>query len=278
MFNGKIDSHVHFWQYNKKRDTWITDDMKLLKEDYLPEHLSLTLKRNEIDGVIAVQADQSEVETRFLVELSKTHHIIKGVVGWVDLQSDNLSAQLEYFKQFPVIKGWRHVAQSEPAGFLLKDAFVNGVASLKEFDYTYDILIYHHQIKDAVAFADRLPDQKLILDHCGKPGIKNKSIDDWAKGIHDLAAHPNIYCKLSGLFTEAYWNEWTTADFYPYLDVVFKEFGTDRLVFGSDWPVMLLSGMYVQWKSLLEKYMENYKVEDREKVFGQNAAYFYNID
>lgn len=278
MFNGKIDSHVHFWQYNKKRDTWITNEMKVLKEDYLPEHLSLTLKRNEIDGVIAVQADQSEVETRFLVELSHTHSIIKGVVGWIDLKSPQLSEQLSEFKQFPIIKGWRHVAQSEPAGFLLQDDFIRGVAMLKDFDYTYDILIYHHQIRDAVAFVDRLPEQKLILDHCGKPDIRSKSIDDWAKGIRDLAAHPHVYCKVSGLFTEAYWNEWSTADFYPYLDVVFDAFGADRLVFGSDWPVILLSGVYVQWKSLLEKYMEKYSVEQRDQVFGQNAANFYNIE
>ena len=272
-----IDSHVHFWKYNKKRDAWMSD-MKILQQDYLPEHLSLTLKRNEVDGVIAVQADQSEVETRFLVELSKTHSIIKGVVGWLDLRAANLEEKLSEFSQYSIIKGYRHIVQGEPDDFLLKEDFQRGVAALNSYNYTYDILIYPRQLKAAAIFVGKFPDQKLIIDHCAKPDIKNKKIEEWKSEMEEIARHPNVYCKLSGLFTEAAWKEWSPSDFYPYLDIVFKAFGTDRLIFGSDWPVILVSGIYVQWKSLIEKYMENFAEEDKQKVLGENAVRFYELE
>ncbi len=273
-----IDSHVHFWKYNKKRDSWITSDMKMLRQDYLPEHLMLSLQRNGIEGCVAVQADQSELETHFLVELSKTHPVIKGVVGWLDLQNEKIEDRLHYFSQYPVIKGWRHIVQSEPDDFLANENFLRGIKSLQAYDFTYDILVYHHQLKSAVEFVSKFPDQKFIIDHCAKPDIKNKKIDEWKMLMKEMAKHPKVYCKLSGLFTEAAWKEWSAGDFYPYLDVVFEAFGTNRLLFGSDWPVMLLSGIYVQWKSLLEKYMQSFTEEDHEKIFGQNAIEFYNLE
>jgi len=272
-----IDAHVHFWKYDKKVYDWIDKSMKSLQQDYLPEHLALPLKRNDIDGVVAVQAIQAEVETRFLVELAQTHPIIKGVVGWVDLQADNVSDRLQHFSQHPIIKGFRHVVQGEPLDFLAREKFRRGIAALKPFGYTYDILIFHYQLKSAIDFVNAFPDQPFVIDHCAKPDIKHKDIEDWKAGINEIATYPNVYCKLSGLFTEAAWKEWSAADFYPYLDVVFNAFGTDRLMFGSDWPVMLLSGIYVQWKSLIEKYMENFPAEEREKIFGTNAIQFYNL-
>ena len=271
-----IDSHVHFWKYDKKRDAWM-EGMKILQQDYLPQHLSLTLKRNEVDGCVAVQADQSELETHFLVELSKTHPVIKGVVGWIDLQSEKIEERLEYFSQYKIIKGYRHIAQGEPAGFLLRDKFLKGIAALQPYNYTYDVLVYHHQLKDAVEFVSKFPEQKFVVDHCAKPDIKNKKIDDWKTLMSEMAQNPNVYCKLSGLLTEAKIKEWSAGDFYPYLDTVFKAFGTDRLMFGSDWPVMLVSGIYIQWKSLIEKYMEDFPQEEKEKVFGLNAMQFYGL-
>ena len=272
-----IDTHVHFWKYDRKRDAWITDDMKILKQDYLPAHLIPTLKRNGVDGCVAVQAGQSEYETHFLVELAKTHPEIKGVVGWTDLLSKNVEERLQFFSQYNIIKGWRHVVQAEPDDFLLKEDFQNGIRALAPGNYTYDILIYHYQLKPALEFVSKFPNQKFVLDHCAKPDIGKKNIDEWKLLMNEMAQHPNVYCKLSGLFTETKWKQWSAGDFYPYLDVVFEAFGTDRLMFGSDWPVMLLSGIYVQWKSLLEKYMENFVEEDRLKVFGENAISFYNL-
>jgi L-fuconolactonase len=273
-----IDSHVHFWKYDKKTYDWIDKTMKPLQQDYLPENLALTARRNNVDGVVAVQATQSELETHFLVELARTHPIIKGVVGWIDLQADNIAERLHYFSQYPIIKGYRHVVQGEPLDFLARENFRRGVTALLPYNYTYDILIFHNQLQPAVDFVAAMsPDQRFVIDHCAKPNIRHKQIDEWKRLMKEIAQFPNVSCKLSGLFTEAAWKEWSASDFYPYLDVVFEAFGTDRLLFGSDWPVMLLSGIYVQWKSLLEKYMERFPSEDREKVFGLNATQFYNL-
>ena len=272
-----IDAHVHFWQYDKKRYDWIDKTMKILQQDYLPEHFSLSMKRNAISGVVAVQAVQEELETHFLVELAKTHPVIRGVVGWVDLQADNVEDRLQYFSQYNIIKGYRHIVQGEPIDFLGRENFRRGVSALKAYNYTYDILIYHHQLKPAVEFAAAFSDMKLVIDHCAKPDVRQKNFDEWKSLMQEMGKMPHVYCKLSGLLTEANWKQWSAGDFYPYLDVVFDAFGTDRLLFGSDWPVMLLSGIYVQWKSLLEKYMENFSTEEKEKVFGGNAIQFYNL-
>lgn len=272
-----VDSHVHFWKYSKEYLPWIDGKMKILQKDYLPNELEQTFKRNNVDGCIAVQAATEEVETRFLAELANTHPIIKGVVGWTDLRADDVENKLNEYKQYSSIVGMRHIVQGEPDDFLYDEKFRSGVSLLKQFGYTYDILIYPRQLKAAVDFVRAFPDQVFIIDHCAKPDVKHKEMDVWKKGITDLAMYPNVSCKVSGLITEAGWKEWSPADFYPYLDVVFEAFGTERLMFGSDWPVMLLSGIYVQWKSLLEKYMEKNLPEERDAVFGLNAKRIYGF-
>jgi L-fuconolactonase len=273
----KLDTHVHFWHYDPVEFDWIDANMPDLKRHYLPTDLFSTLKRNGIEGCIAVQARQSELETHFLVELARKYDTVMGVVGWVDLQNQNLAERLAYFSQYPEIKGWRHVVQGEAPGFLLQKKFQDGIAQLQPYGYTYDLLIYHHQLKEAVSFAGNFPGQKIVIDHCAKPAIASQNLEQWKMHMKEMAAFPNVTCKLSGLFTEATWKQWKPGEFYPYLDVVFEAFGTDRLLFGSDWPVMLLSGMYVQWVSLLNKYMENFNDEEKEKVFGGNAISFYNL-
>lgn len=273
-----IDSHVHFWHYDKKRYNWITNKMKELQQDYLPKQLERTLKRNNINGVVAVQADQTEVETLFLVELSKTHSFIKGVVGWVDLADKNIHNRLQYFSQFPIIKGWRHFIQSEGDDFFSNASFQNGISALEPYGYTFDLLIQSSQLKSTINFVQKFPEQRFVVNHFAKPNVKEKQLDDWKIMINELAQSQNVSCKLSGLFTEAHWKKWSAGEFYPYLDVVFECFGTHRLMYGSDWPVMLLSGMYVQWKSLLEKYMEHFSKDDIHKVFGENARHFYGFE
>jgi len=272
-----LDSHVHFWKYTKKDLPWIDGNMKILQKNYLPEDIGLTLKRNNVDGCIAVQAAASEVESRFLAELAKTHSIIKGVVGWADLRAKDAEKKLTELKEYSPIVGVRHIVQDEPDDFLYDESFRSGISLLKQFGFTFDILIYPRQLQAAVDFVRSFPEQQFIVDHCAKPDIRDREIDQWKKGITDLAMFPNVCCKLSGLITEARWKEWSPADFYPYLDIVFESFGTERLMFGSDWPVMLLSGLYVQWKSLLEKYMEKQLEEEKEMVFGGNAARVYNV-
>jgi len=272
-----IDAHVHYWQFDPVRDAWITEAMTVLRQDYLPQQAKSVFAENAVDACIAVQADQSETETDFLVELAVQNPFIKGLVGWVDLSSDSIEERLAYYSRFPIIKGWRHIVQAEPMDFLQREDFRRGIKALRMYSYTYDVLVYHQQLKPALAFMHAFPDQRFIIDHCAKPAIAKKEIGEWAKYMKEMAQHPDVYCKLSGLLTEAAWNDWTPADFYPYLDTVFDCFGTERLLFGSDWPVMLLSGTYRQWKSLLETYMKNCSDTERQNIFGANAVRCYNL-
>ena len=273
-----IDAHVHFWKYNPIKDAWITDEMQLLQTDFSPEDLQPILQENSVTGIITVQADQSENEADFLLQLANKNPFIKGIVGWVDLQNKNLEDKLLYWSEYPVIKGFRHIVQAESDGFLRKEAFVNGIKLLKSFDFTYDILIYPNQLKETIQFVNKFPNQKFVLDHCAKPFIRDQKISEWKIELKEIAQNENVYCKVSGLTTEAKWNQWKEKDFYPYLDVVFESFGADRILFGSDWPVMLLSSTYNKWKNLLEKYMLQFSDEEKQKVFDTNAIKFYNLN
>lgn len=272
-----IDSHQHFWKYDPVVHSWITDDMKVLQQDFMPETLALLLKENDIDGCIAVQAGQTTDETTFLLNIAHKYAFVKGVVGWVDFFAPDLDEQLQILSHYSRLKGFRHIVQAEPQGFLLQPFFVEGVKKLKTYDFTYDILVYHHQLKETLAFVQKLSGQKLIIDHCAKPAIKNKELGNWAAYIKEISKSQNVYCKLSGLFTETDWRQHQDEDFYPYLDVVFEAFGTDRLIFGSDWPVMLVAGSYAKWKKLIENYMEGLGIKEREAVFGGNAINFYRL-
>ncbi|HMT96533.1 MAG TPA: amidohydrolase family protein [Ferruginibacter sp.] len=272
-----IDSHIHFWNYDKVRDAWITEEMQVLQKNYLPQILQPVIQRADVDGVIAVQADQSEAETNFLLRLSQNNSFIKGVVGWIDLSSDRVEERLAYYQQFPQIKGWRHIVQAEPDNFMLGDKFQKGISLLQKYNYTYDILSYPHQIKTAIELVRTFPNQKFVLDHCAKPILKEKKIGDWKNQMQTIAENKNVYCKLSGLLTEAKWNQWQPEDFYPYLDIVFEAFGTERILFGSDWPVILLSGEYRQWKNLVEFYLQKFSTSEQQNVMGNNAIKFYNL-
>jgi L-fuconolactonase len=275
----RIDSHQHFWHYDAARDGWITEEMQVLKRDFQPGDLLPQMRANGIDATVAVQADQSERETEFLVDLAGRNDFIAGVVGWVDLRDPEVNRRLEYFSQFAVLRGFRHVAQSEPDDrFLTREEFVRGVAALGRFDFTYDILINPRQLAAARDLVEKLPEQAFVLDHIAKPNVTTREIETWAEGIRGLAANPRVFCKLSGLITEADWQHWRPADFRPYLDVVFEAFGADRLMFGSDWPVCLLAGEYARVKELIAGYVSERSAAEQEKIFGGNAVRFYGLE
>jgi L-fuconolactonase len=274
----KIDSHQHFLKYDPARDTWITEEMSILKRDFLPEDLAREYQANGIDAAIAVQADQSESETLFLLDLANRNSKIAGVVGWVDLCSSKAAERLAFFSQFEKLCGFRHIAQAEPdERFLVRDDFVRGIAGLREFEFTYDILIYPKQLPAALELVARLPEQRFVIDHLAKPEIKTRGAASWAMHMRNIAQNPNVYCKLSGLVTEADWHHWKSEDFKPYLDVVFDAFGPQRLMFGSDWPVCLLAGSYRQVKRVIEDYLNGHWEDEKEKIFGDNAVGFYGL-
>lgn len=273
----RIDAHQHFWRYDPVRDGWITDDMRVIRRDCLPSDLGPLLAANGIDGCVAVQADQSERETRFLLDLARRHAFIKGVAGWVDLRSPRLEATLEGLAHEPILRGVRHVAQAEPDDFLERDDVIRGIGLLGRFGLTYDILIVERQLPAAVTLVSRLPDQSFVLDHLAKPRIKDRLLEPWATSMRELARRPNVSCKLSGLVTEADWHHWRAADLRPYLDVALDAFGPDRLMFGSDWPVCLVAAPYERALGIIVEYVSALSTDEQAAILGGNAVRFYGL-
>jgi len=272
-----IDAHQHFWNFDPVRDRWITDEMKILKQDFLPTQLASILRECKIDGSVAVQADQSENETLFLLALSDHYSFIKGVIGWIDLCGSQINERLDYFSQFKTLKGARHVIQAEPAGFMAQKKFCFGISQLERHNFTYDILIYHHQLTEAIDLVRQFPVQKFVVDHLAKPNIGHHEFTNWSKGIRQLASYENVWCKLSGFTTEANWNTWKAEDILPYFDFVLENFGSKRLMYGSDWPVCLLSSGYRSQLNFVEEFISKLSVSEKQHIMGGNAIDFYNL-
>jgi L-fuconolactonase len=273
----RIDSHQHFWKFDAGRHGWITDEMKILQQDFSPETLDPILKENKINGCVTVQVEQSENETQFLLTLANQIEFIKGVVGWIDLRADNINERLEYFARFKNLKGFRHIVQGEPNGFLAGNKFLHGISKLEKFAFTYDVLIYHHQLPEAIEFVRRFPNQKFVVDHLAKPDIKQNGFKEWSKGIRLLSEFENIACKLSGFTTEAAWKSWTPQDFTPYFDLILECFGSRRLLYGSDWPVCLLAASYDQQLRITESHISKLSAAEKQRIMGGNAIHFYNL-
>ena len=274
----RIDAHQHFWKFDPVRDNWITEDMTVIRKDFLPRDLKPLLEQNGMDGCVAVQADQSETETDFLIQLAKENDYVKGVVGWIDLQAANVRERVAQYAQFKILKGFRHILQGEKdRALMLKPAFTNGIGALAENDFTYDILIFPDQLKFAKELVAGFPRQKFVIDHVAKPPVKEGQIEEWKKDIMALAPYENLYCKISGLVTEADWKNWKDEDVKPCLDVAVEAFGTDRIMFGSDWPVCLLAASYGRTLGLVRDYFSSFTKTEQDKFFGENAIRFYNI-
>ncbi|MES2776060.1 MAG: amidohydrolase family protein [Bacteroidota bacterium] len=277
MENKRIDCHQHFWHYNAQKHDWIDDEMAVIRKDFLPQDLMPVLSANGIDGCVAVQADQTEAETDFLLQLAKENSFIKGIVGWVDLRADNITERLAHYAQFSAIKGFRHVLQGEEPGFMLQPAFLNGIASLHEFGFTYDILIFPKHLKAAIELVKQFPEQRFVIDHIAKPYIKAGLIDEWKEDMTAIAQYPNVHCKISGTITEADYHLWKPEDFTPYLDTVVAAFGTSRIMFGSDWPVCLVAADYGKMLGIVQQYFSSFSPAEQEALFGENATRFYSL-
>ncbi len=274
----RIDAHQHFWQYDAHRDAWITPAMAAIRRDFGPADLRPLLARHGFDGCVVVQASQSEAETARLLTYAAAHPFIKGVVGWVDLQAPDVAERLAYYRQFASLKGFRHVLQDEPdRALLLAPAFRHGLAALGPLGFTYDLLILPDQLGYARQLAADFPIQLFMLDHLAKPPIKSQQLGRWAHDLRALAAHENVWCKVSSLVTEADWHTWQPADFRPYLDVVFEAFGPGRVLFGSDWPVCNVAGGYDAVVGLVQEYLATFSAAEQAGFWGRNAAVFYQL-
>ncbi len=274
----RIDTHQHFWRYNTSEYGWMGPGMDTLKRDFLPPELKVLLRPAGFNGSIAVQARQVPEETRWLLELADQYPFIKGVVGWVDLRSPGLRDQLEKFATHPRLCGVRHVVHDEPEDlFMLRKDFRNGIASLAEFDLAYDLLLYPRHLPVACELVGMFPDQRFVLDHIAKPPIRGGLIEPWASDIRRLAAFPNVFCKVSGMVTEADWIAWRPAQLEPYLDVVFESFGSERLMIGSDWPVCTVAGPYERVMAVVVDYIRRYTLRDQEMILSETAVRAYRL-
>ena len=274
----KIDAHQHFWKYDPVRDAWIDDRMQVLQRDFLPADLEPLLKEAGMAGSVAVQADQSETETLFLLELAETNPSVKAVVGWVDFRGENITERLAHFSEYKKLAGFRHIVQAEKdEHFLLRDNFCRGISALSAHDFTYDILVYPHQLNSVLQFVRRFPNQKFVIDHLTKPNIKDRQFSEWSSTMREIARQENVWCKVSGMVTEADWKHWEYEHFLPCLDLVTAAFGTKRLMYGSDWPVCLLAADYQQTFGLASRYYESFSTAEKEDIFGKVAQAFYRI-
>ena len=273
-----IDSHQHFWNYEPEKHSWIDDEMSVIRRDFLSDDLQKVFIENGVDACVAVQADQTTEETDFLISIAENNNFIKGVVGWVDLRSESIEEDLLKYKKYDVVKGFRHVVQGEQDhNFMLRPEFLRGIELLGKYDLCYDILIFPHQLGAALELVKKFPNQKFVIDHIAKPYIKDGFFEGWAVMMREIAKHQNVYCKISGMITEAGYKTWTTEQVHPYMKLVLESFGAGRVMYGSDWPVCLVAGNYSMVKSLVTDFISDLSQEQQNAIMGGNAAKFYNL-
>ena len=273
----RIDSHHHFWKYDPVEYGWIGPDMRGLQRDFLLADLEKETASAGIDGVVSVQARQTVEETAWLLEVAGGSDLVKGVVGWVPLISPTVEADLERFAAHGKLKGVRHVLQGEPDDYMLHEDFNAGIRALKASGLVYDILIFERQLPPSITLVDRHPAQTFVLDHVAKPRIKDGLFEPWNQNIRVLARRPNVYCKLSGMVTEADWSGWSDEQLRPYVDTVLEAFGPARLMFGSDWPVCLVASTYPGWRETVASLTEQLSTDERARLFGGTAMEAYSL-
>ncbi|ADE53739.1 amidohydrolase family protein [Coraliomargarita akajimensis] len=273
----RIDAHHHFWQYDPVEYDWIDDSMQVIRRSFLPADLKAEMEAAGIDGVVSVQARQSLAETDWLLELASEHAFIQGVVGWFPLADRSIAATLDRYTAADKLKAVRHVVQGESSGFLDGTAFNQGIGELTARGLVYDILIFERQLEETIRFVDRHPEQGFVVDHIAKPRIKENILDPWRAQITELAQRPNVSCKLSGVVTEADFNNWTETQLAPYLDTVLEAFGPHRLMFGTDWPVCLVASRYKQWAALVEGFVQQLSEDEQAAIMGETAQRVYKL-
>ena len=274
-----IDSHQHFWQVGRFDYPWMSSDLGVLYRDYLPDDLAPILERNGVNQTVLVQASNSVAESRWLLDLADENSFIAGVVGWVDLMSVEIDAQLDELSAHPKFKGVRHLVESEPHDdWLVRPAVLAGLRKLSERGLSYDLLVHTRHLRYVPQVADSCPDLPLVIDHMAKPPIARNEIEAWAGALKPVARYPNVYCKLSGLVTEANWNSWQANDLRPYVEYALELFGADRMMFGSDYPVCLLAASYERVLGAFQELVERLGDSDRDKIFSKNAARFYRLN
>jgi L-fuconolactonase len=273
-----VDSHQHFWQVGRFDYPWMSSEVEVLYQDYLPPRIEPVLKENGVAQTVLVQASNSIEETRWMLALADEYPFIAGVVGWVDLRSREVDKQLDELTKYPKFKGVRHLVESEPMNdWLAQPEVLSGLNELARYDVSYDLLVHTRHLKHVKTVAEHCPELRLVIDHLAKPPIASGETDEWKREIREVANYPNIFCKLSGLVTEADWEKWQTEDLRPFIDYALEIFKPERLMYGSDYPVCLLAASYSRVKESFEKLLAELGDADQSRIFGENAAEFYRL-
>jgi len=275
----KIDAHHHFWHYNKEEFGWINDKMSVIRRDFLPSDLLAEINTAGIDAVVSVQARQTLQETEQLIKYAQENEFIKGVVGWLPFCEVDIQKYLEKYSNKSCLKGLRHVIQDEPDDdFILREDFNLGVSLLKDFGLVYDILIFEKHLPQTIEFVKKHPNQRFVLDHIAKPKIKKGQLQPWRKHIEELGCFENVYCKISGMVTEADLSNWTLEQLKPYYEIVLDAFGPGQLMFGSDWPVCLCACKYGQWVETVQQLISQLSCSEQDAIMGENAIRAYGLE
>ncbi len=276
-----IDSHHHFWDRSLSQFDYSwqeTAELKKICQSFLPEHLKPQIDAMGVDKTIFVQTQHSLLENDWVLDLAKSHDWIAGIVGWVDLASPDCESQVERLKEHSKFVGVRHVVQDEPDdNFILRDDVLQGLKVLENYGVPYDLLFYVKHLKHASTLAEKFPNLKLVINHLAKPQIKYRQWEGWIENFKTAAQYPNIWCKLSGLATEADWSTWKPEDLKIYVDAAIEHFGPERCMFGSDWPVCELAGSYQNVFDAMIQCIGGVSEVERERILGLNAAEFYNL-
>jgi L-fuconolactonase len=274
----RIDAHHHFWRYSPAEYGWIDGSMAAIRRDFLPEDLLTEIAEAGVDSVISVQASQTLAETEWLLGMAEDHPWIRGVVGWVPLADPTAPALLDRLAANPALRAVRHILQAEPDSYMDGTGFNSGLAGLRSTQLAYDILIYHHQLPAAIRLVDRHPDQRFILDHIAKPDIRGGVLQPWARDLAELARRPHVFCKLSGVVTEADYTSWSYAQILPYLETALAAFGPQRMMFGSDWPVCRVAVSYADWVRTVERFAASLTEAEQQALFAETAVQAYRLN
>ncbi len=274
----KIDAHHHLWHYSPEEYDWIDDRMQVLRRDFMPADLERELELADVSATVAVQARQTLEETSWLLDLAANSKCIRGVVGWAPIAARDFHEKLDMLQQNPKLKGLRHVVQGEPDGFLDGTEFNRGIAAIQDAGLVYDLLIFARQLDEARRFVSRYPRQIFVLDHIAKPDIASNQFTVWNSEVRALASHDNVFCKLSGMVTEADWHRWSSEELRPYFETVLEAFGPSRVMAGSDWPVLTLACSYQAWWKIIESWVAPLSHSERTEIQGGVAGRVYQIN
>ena len=274
-----IDAHHHLWRYQPEEYPWMGDGMEILRRDYLATDLEAEMLSAGVTGAIAVQARQTTAETEWLSSIAAQSQVIQGVVGWAPLASPGVGGELERLAGLPKVRAMRHVLHDEPDPFyMLRDDFNRGISMLKAYGLVYDVLVFEQHLPQTIEFIDRHPDQIFIVDHIAKPRIRDRALLPWKEKLRELALRENVYCKISGMVTEANWNCWSEQELAPYFQIVFEAFTPRRTMFGSDWPVIRLASTYPEWAALVRRAIREFSEDEQARVLGGSAMEAYGIE